>query len=428
MRSGLPRATGLDDLRPRATGLENLRLAASLLLPGLLRETVLFSSRGHDLTARLDVLRRAHGPLNDLRRRYGERPVLVDGMTGPVLLVLSKQDAWRALGEQSACYALPTRENVAGLDAVLRDTLLLVTGAERAYESSVLEPRSPAHRLYGAFTAVARQEAAALASGVVGFDRLNDCWQRVARRCVYGSGAADDRELGALLTELIRARSWSRRARRRQEVLSGRYDARMLEHLSRAEPPSLAALIAEAPGDPELGSLRQAAYWQIGAGVTATALLRTLALLAAHPARRQAAESDPCYLRACLREGLRLWPPVPALARVTTAETWWHGTPLPPGTSLFVPIATHQRGGRAPYADRFAPEVWLDGTATDEWWMPPFSRGRRADLALTIGTAFLGGLLAAARPEPRDRRLSPDRPIPRTLDALTLRVTMRRKG
>lgn len=367
--------------------LENLRLASLLASPG----------PPHLLLER-DPLR-SRALLTDLESRYGGRPVLVRGRRGPALLILSKRDALRVVSADDA-YAPPAEPHAAGLT------------------SDVLRP---------AFLEIAREEAGHLTSGVVDHPRLSARWERVARRCVYGDGAAADEELTRLLTAVTRAgrrraHRRGRRSLRRREILSGRYDARLIDHLRRAEPGSLAGLIARAP-DAESRGLMQAAFWLMGFGVAASALTHTLALLAAHPPHRKAARSDPDYLRACLHEGMRLWPAVPALARVTTADTSWYGTTLPAGRTVLIPVAAHQRNPRLPYANTFAPEIWLDGTAASEWWAQPPCAG--VHLTVTIGTAFLSAILRDARPKPVGRVLSPHRPLPHSLNLSRLRVTMR---
>ncbi|MFI7612609.1 cytochrome P450 [Nonomuraea terrae] len=369
---------------PRATVAESLRLAG-LLLP-----------RGHLARGR-DPLR-SRALLADLETRYGGRPVLVRGLRGPALLVLSKRDAVRVL-----CG---------------RETAFLPAVDERPFSlpTDVLRP---------AFIRVAEQEAAGLTRGTLGHAQVDAAWQRVARRCVYGDGAADDVELTRLLEGVMRAgrrRVSGRRAQRRREILSGRYDARIIDHLRRAEPGSLAGLIAETP-QPESRGLMQAAFWLMGLSCTAAGLTQTLALLAAHPAHRRAARADSGHLRACLREGLRLWPPLPVLSRVTVTATDWYGTALPVGTTVVVPLAAHTRSPRLPYADTFSPEIWLDGTAADEWWALPDCDGVR--LTLAVGTAFLGAMLREARPMPAGRLLSAHRPLPRVIDVSRLRVRMR---
>ncbi|MGW4796868.1 cytochrome P450 [Nonomuraea sp. NPDC004297] len=366
---------------PKATRLESLRLASALVPPGTPHSTP-----GRDPL-------RARALLAALEDRYGGRPVLVRRLRGRTLLVMSKRDALRVLSEDDDAYAPALDQRPFGLP------------------TNALRPR---------FIELAGQEAAGLTEGVVDHARLDARWQRLARRCVYGDGAAGDAELTRLLESLTRA--VRRRAGRRQEILSGRYDARIIDHLRRAEPGSLAGLIAQTP-ETESRGLMQAAFWLMGLGSIAAGLTQTLALLAAHPVHRKTARKDPEYLRACLREGLRLWPPVPALSRVTTAETEWYGTVLPAGTTVVVPVAAHQRSPRLPYANAFAPEIWLDGTAAGEWWARPGCDG--VHLTLAVGTAFLAAILRVSRPKPVGRLISPHRPLPHTIDLARLRVTMR---
>ncbi|MCK2216021.1 cytochrome P450 [Actinomadura sp. ATCC 31491] len=388
---------------PRASVLESLRLSAALVPPWA----------PHALPGR-DLLR-ARSLLTALEARYGGRPVLVRGRRrGPALLVLSRRDVLRVLVEERDAYAPGVEERPFGLPTdVLRPAFIEIAREEAAALTTAA--LTTGALTTGALTTGART------TGVVDFARLDARWQRVARRCVYGDGAAGDEELTRLLTGLRRA--GRRRAGRRQEVLSGRYDARILDHLRRAEPGSLAGLIAETPDEAESRGLMQAAYWLMGFGVTAGALLQTLALLATHPAHRKAARADPEHLRACLREALRLWPPVPALSRVTAAETHWYGTALPPGTPVLVPLAVHQRSPRLPYADAFTPRIWLDGTAAGEWWARPGCDA--VHLTLAVGTAFLATLLRDARPKQIGRSLSPHRPIPHAVNLARLRVRMR---
>jgi len=50
--------------------------------------------------------------------------------------------------------------------------------------------------------------------------------------------------------------------------------------------------------------------------------------------------------------------------RDTTTETSWDGGVLPQGTALVIVGSFFHRDERAlPYADRFEPEIWLDGRA-----------------------------------------------------------------
>jgi hypothetical protein len=146
------------------------------------------------------------------------------------------------------------------------------------------------------------------------------------------------------------------------------------EHLQRAEPGSLAAVAAEVPKVRETAAAHQVPQWLFASDPAGMTAFRTLALLASHPAhearareeiespQRAGADGPPPrpYLRACVLESLRLWPTTPLVLRETTRETTWETGVLPPKTGIliFAPYF-HRDDQRLPYADRFAPEVWL---------------------------------------------------------------------
>ena len=102
------------------------------------------------------------------------------------------------------------------------------------------------------------------------------------------------------------------------------------------------------------------------------------------------------------RASVRLWPTTLAALRATTTRTSWDGGVLPAGTALVIVSSVFHRDERAlPYADRFEPEVWLDGRAQSDWPLIPFSGGP--------GTCA-----------------EPDRPLPRTLNHVALRLAVSR--
>lgn len=202
----------MSDGLARATPVQNLRLAATLFAPGVVRGTFILSPRGVALTTRLNTQRRLIRLLAGLRERHGGRPVIVRGPTGPTLLVLSRPDVERVLDGSDEVYAPATKEKLRAVGGFLDQTLLLSSGPERAvrhdYVSGVLDSGSTAHRLSASFRAAAREEAATLDGGPLGYAKAEAAWARVVRRCVYGSGARDDEELGAVLTELRRTGNW----------------------------------------------------------------------------------------------------------------------------------------------------------------------------------------------------------------------------
>jgi cytochrome P450 len=82
-----------------------------------------------------------------------------------------------------------------------------------------------------------------------------------------------------------------------------------------------------------------------------------------------------------------------------------------------------------PHANRFAPDLWLDGSADADWQMNVFSRGGAQcagrNLALLLGTASLAELLRQREFELLRPKLAPDRPLPYGINALNVRFAVR---
>ncbi|WP_084957694.1 hypothetical protein [Thermoactinospora rubra] len=152
------------------------------------------------------------------------------------------------------------------------------------------------------------------------------------------------------------------------------------------------------------------------------AVAQTLALLACHAhecvlaAKEIAAGRGTSYLRACLIEGLRLWPPVRHLTRVVDVPVDWHGVRLEPGTTVLVPVEL-LGGGR-----EFAPEEWIGSGPT------PLDGCPGAEDALEVGQAALAELLRERGYELLDADLGPGRPLPARLDSRRLRFAVHRVG
>ena len=121
-------------------------------------------------------------------------------------------------------------------------------------------------------------------------------------------------------------------------------------------------------------------------------------------------------IRACVQESIRLWPAAPTLVRRTTTDTEWHGTSVPAGARVLIPAAVFHRSRRLPYANRLAPEIWLDGSGNSDWSLNLFSRGEAQcagrNLALMLATASLAELLRQAEFVLLKPKLSPDHPLP----------------
>jgi hypothetical protein len=269
------------------------------------------------------------------------------------------------------------------------------------------------------------------------WDEFVTAWWRAVRRVVLGDAARDDHELTDLLGTLRAAANWSYLHPKRPRVRA-RFAQRLGSYLDNAEPGSLAELVAGTPSPPGTDPGGQVPQWLFAFDAAGMAAFRTMALLATHPAQAERARAEIAgrdlaapqelpYLRSCVQESVRLWPTTPAILRDTIAETIWDGRILPAGTALVILVPFFQRDGRTlPYADRFTPEIWLDGRAEDNWSLVPFSAGP-AECAGRNLTLLVASMMLATLLERHEYRLtSPSRldqrhPLPGTLSPFRLR-------
>lgn len=129
-------------------------------------------------------------------------------------------------------------------------------------------------------------------------------------------------------------------------------------------------------------------------------------------------------------ECVRLWPTTPVILRDCTVESGWDGTAVPAGSAvaIFAPFF-HRDEQVLPYADRFSPGIWLDGTASGNPALVPFSAGHGECPGRNL-TLFLSSTLLAALLQRQDFRLAsrspldPPHPLPGTLNNYALRFAV----
>ncbi|MFD9411169.1 cytochrome P450 [Streptomyces sp. NPDC059989] len=343
---------------------------------------------------------RSSAALRALRARHGDAPVLLRTRSGETVLVL--------LDPRDLCrfYAEPV-------------------SPQRRIDAGALAA--------GVLAAVVEEARHLTASGTLELARAHRAVGRAARRIVLGDAAAEDEELAG----------WLRRSRPDGPGPGLRkgspYDlagSRIREYAGRAD---ASTLVARAGAPDPAGQARQ---WLLAMDSIPATLLRTLLLLGAHPAEQDAVGAEAAAgaagggelprLRACVRESLRLYPAVPELIRVTSAETDWRGVRCPAGTSVLLPAAFHQRDPeRVPAAHVFVPGRWKNPAADHDTRMAPFGHGGGRcpgdELGLLITAAFCaevlrGHRIGAARPV-----LDPVGPLPTTLDPHGIRLTLTRR-
>jgi cytochrome P450 len=316
----------------------------------------------------------------------------------------------------------------------------------RRFNEAVLETSRPVHHLGGRFAAVIETEVTgmldqAAATGVLDWDAFARAWWRVVRRVVLGDAARDDEQITHTLARLRADANWGplapRRRRRRAAFLE-----RVRQYVERAEPGSLAAVVASTRADGAVDPLQQIPQWLFAFDAAGMASFRTLALLDAHArvaarVRREIASPDGSgggaegsdgwpLLRACVLESLRLWPTTPAILRDATSDTAWREGTLLAGTGLviFVPFL-HRDERNLSAADAFSPDLWL-GESPGEAVLMPFSLGPAQcpgrNLVLFTTSTLLARMLAAGEfPQQHARPLRDGAALPAALSPFRLR-------
>jgi hypothetical protein len=260
-------------------------------------------------------------------------------------------------------------------------------------------------------------------------------WWRLVRRIALGDRARSDGSVTDELLRLRKAGNWSFLS-----MPHYRKRAKFLEHLysyvEDPQPGTLAAAVAETPASGAVDPVGQMPQWLFAFDAAGMALLRTLALFATHPDQLASAlddVGDPAqppslrpYLRGAVLESVRLWPTTPTILRDTTEDTQWRNGTIEKGAGLMIVVpAFHRDDELLPFAHKFVPDIWLDGTAQQYPQLVPFSAGPAEcpgrNLVLFVTSTLLAHLLSALTFELTSTpRPSPGQPLPMTLNQLTL--------
>lgn len=107
--------------------------------------------------------------------------------------------------------------------------------------------------------------------------------------------------------------------------------------------------------------------------------------------------SNLTYLKSCLKESLRLRPPMPVLSRVLTKDISVYGYKIPKGT--YILLATHLSSLREEhfeYATKFKPERWIDSNTNKDMEILasiPFGHGPKACFAKELAETQINLLI-----------------------------------
>lgn len=412
---------------------DTARILATVVTPTLATGVIKRRPRLMRMTERLGLDRAAIATMRGLRNRYGPAPVTLRLPGRSFVFPLSEVDAGRVLAGTPDPFTPATTEKRAALRHFQPHAVLISSGAERAdrrtFNEQVLQPEHTTHPLAPHIVEIVREETAALVQHEeLTWDQFNRHWWTAVRRIVLGETARHDEALTDLLGRLREAGNWAYLHPRRRADRA-RFRAQVAHYVREADPNSLAALVHATPAPGDVDPAGQVPHWLFAFDAAGMATFRALALLARHPdkvrtARRELDNLDLTqpqplpYLRACVLDTVRLWPTTPALLRESTQHTGWG----PKGTTtfLYTPFF-HRDPDTLPGADRFTPEIWLDGTAAAHPALTPFSAGPgqcpgRNVVLLTTST-MLAAVLAHHEVSLHGKHaIDPTRPLPATLD------------
>jgi cytochrome P450 len=399
------------------------------------------------MAERLRLDRRAIRCLQRLRRRYGDGPLMLRIPGRSQALVLAPEHARRVLDETPAPFATASSEKQAALKHFEPHGALISTGSirveRRRVNERVLQSDCPRHVFADRFASVVRDETPRLldrSHRALTWPAFAASWQRIVRQVVLGDAARDDTEITDMLARLRRDANWAF-AHPRRRKLRERFLQRLTRYVDRADPGSLASLVAAYSADDDVDAIGQIPQWLFAADAAGIATFRALALLATHPRHAERANDEIRYagdsstpklpfLRACIMESVRLWPTTPMILRQTDAPTSWGNGEMPADTGvlIFVPFF-HRDDEQLSFANRFEPERWMGEPEPDRWPLIPFSAGPARcpgqQVVLLLTSLVLASLLGDSelRMQPT-RRLDPHQPLPATLNNFSVRFTV----
>ncbi len=357
---------------------DTLAVLAEVFLPTVAKGVIIRRPSMVALAAALDLDGRAVRRMQKTRRRYGSHPVMLRIPGKPVVLLLDAKDVHQVLAGTPEPFSSATSLKRSAVGHFEPKNVLVSSGAERAdrreYNEAVLDANRTEHREAVPFRRVAVEEVAHLAKVRQPLDwtTFSHVWARMVRRVVFGDAAREDQEISDLMTELRRHANWAFLSRQRP-ALRERLFERIRYHVARAEPGSLAGVMAKTAASSVTAPEQQVSQWLFAFEPAGITTFRALAMVAS---RDRSRAGDRGYLRSAVLETLRLWPTTPLILRQATSAVRWRGGVIPEGAeiAIFTPFF-HRDSETLPFADHFTPELWRDDQAQYPGAIVPFSEG-----------------------------------------------------
>jgi hypothetical protein len=417
---------------------DTLKVLTSVVLPTFGKGVIIRRPSVEGLTAGFNLDLKAVRLMQQLRRKYGAAPLLLNIPFRPQLLLLDAKDVELVLSRSPQPFSPATREKRAALNHLEPGNVLISDPPRRAqtrpYHEMALATFERHHPLASRFQAVIDEEIGLIIHAderkELDWPRFSRAWFRIVRRLVLGDSAREDEGLTDLLNRLRGRANWAFFLRQDRKLLK-EFQRNVQSYANRCEAGSL---VNFGPKDRSIDLPGQIAQWLFAFDPAGMATFRTLALLATYPehlaaaqAEALAGETERPLTRACFLEALRLWPTTPAILRETTTEIADPKVKEGVGIIIFTPFF-HRDDANLDFAHRMEPSMWSDDDALLVKGLVPFSAGPAMcpahNLVPLVATMAIGAILARALINLRSPAMDP-KALPGTLNHFALKFDAR---
>ncbi|KFA81344.1 hypothetical protein S40288_11718 [Stachybotrys chartarum IBT 40288] len=438
------------ELQPmaQASVADTLRVTSTIVVPTISKGIIRRRAPVQGLAQHQELDTQAIELLKDLRRKYGNAPLLIPIPLRPQVLIFDAKDVAQALSQTPEPFSTSTMEKQSVLAHLEPGHILIASPEQRAklrpLHEQALATDDRIHPFAQRFKNVIDGEVQDLlaktisdrAEALLSYDDFVPTWMRIVRRVVLGDAARDDEDLTKDMDSVRQRANWGFLAPTDTAHLDS-FHGRLARYI---ENPEEASLVHRLPKSTGADLESQVAHWMFAFDPAGIVTFRALALLGCQPnqqdtAAREATSSDFIhpFTRAVVLDAVRLWPTTPAILRELTEDSVIGGHRVAKGTSVVIYVPYFHRDELLPSAHQMSPETWIDNK--DDKVMSrgfvPFSTGPAMcpghNLVPLISSLFIACLLAKMRISLAQPSLDP-KALPGTLNHTEAKLNISKRG
>ncbi|KXX83319.1 Cytochrome P450 4c3 [Madurella mycetomatis] len=383
--------------------------------------------------------------LQELRRKYGNGPLLFQFLFRCQIIILDPKDAAQVLDETPIPFTSASREKQSSLDHFEPGNVLIADPERRKQLRPVhehaLATNQRVHPFAEHFRNVIDAELESLFRNAdskgemdLDWDGFSQAWFRIIRRIVLGDTARDDEQLTGILDDIRRRGNWGFAALPGKRKLES-FQTQVAQYLKKREEGSL---VSRLPNDSDLGLEGQITHWLFAFDPAGIVTARALALLGCQPGEQEkavegakATGADHSFSRAVFLDSVRLWPTTPVILRELTKDHTIGGQAVRKGAGviIYAPLF-HRDDERLDFAHKMSTSTWMDKEADPPKALFPFSAGPAMcpahNLVPMVGSLVIDVLLSRASVALVEPKLDP-KSLPGTLDHFEIKLHLSKR-